>query len=140
MGALGLTFGQIGIGTTAYSGVQKLQLPPLQKNYLQHVTSASTTFPTKNLGYTPSAVSGTMLITATSVDEFVTAVCAGTETKISFMLGAVEHYVYGYGTIDSIDCINPYGSVTRQYLVGFRFQLSRSKVYISSSDAVLWGS
>lgn len=139
MATLGVTFGQIGIASTKYGDLREFHLPPLQRNYLQHVTSASTTFPTKNLGYVPSTLSGVMQITAASVDEFVTAVTAGTETKVSFLLGATEYCVYGYGTIDSIECINVYGSATRTYLVGFSFTLSRSKVYVAATGATFWG-
>ncbi len=143
MGAIGLTEGQVGIGSTAYSALRAITLPPFTRNRIVHVTANSTTFPVKSLGHVPGTVSGTMLITGASVDEFVTAAHgATTETKFSFMWAGAEHYVYvsGGGDITALTCLNPYGTATRQYEVGFSFQLSRSKLYKSSDDSVVWGS
>lgn len=142
MGAIGLVEGELGMTSTRYAGLRSLEFPAQARSRIVHVTSLSTYFPTKELGYVPSTLAGTMLITAASVDEFISAVLTGSaERKISFMWGGVEHYVKAYsGDITSLTCINPYGTATRLYEIGFSFPLSRSQVYVGSSDAVLWGS
>lgn len=142
MAALNLTFGQLGIGTTAYGDLREFSPPAITRQRMQHVTSNSTVFPTKELGYLPMTVAGVMSITAASVDEFVIAVATGSaERKISWMLGATEVYGYAYSgdSGPALECVNPYGSQTRIYLVPFSFTLSRSKVYKASDDSVLWG-
>jgi len=57
------------------------------------------------------------------------------------MWSGAEHYVYAYsGDITSLTCINPHRPVTRYYEIGFTFPMSRSGVYVASTDTVLWGS
>jgi hypothetical protein len=141
MAAIGLTWGQIALGTNVYDGVRALTPPALQKNRLQHVVASSVTFPTKDAGYLPGVLSGTLLLSETDVDDFIADVALGsTERRISWMLGAVEVYCYAFsGDTSSPNCRNPYGSFTRYYEVSFEFQLSRSAVYVASDDSVLYG-
>ena len=141
MSEIGLTFGQLGIGSTAYGDLREFTPPAVQKNIIQHIVPSSTSFPTKDAGYVPGVVSGVMQITALSVDEFIVALATGSaERKISWLHGAVEVYGYAYsGHMTEMKCMNPYGSVTRLYRVGFAIPLSRSIVYTASTDVALWG-
>jgi hypothetical protein len=77
------------------------------------------------------------------VDEFVVAVATGSaERRISWMLGATEVYGMAYSgdTGPVLECVNPYGTATRLYRVPFSFTLSQSKIWIATTDTVLWGS
>lgn len=143
MAALGLTFGEIGLGTTKYGSLRALELPNAEAWQMVHEVSGSTMFPTKDLGHKSAVVSGVLLITAASVAAFVADVRATTtaERRLSFMVGAEECYVYVYaGSIASPACVNPYGTGTRQYEISWSFRTSRSKVYKASDDSVLWES
>lgn len=140
---LTLAWNEIGIGTTKYGDLVELMPPGITRSRLQHVAPNATTFPTKELGYLPMSLTGVMQITAASVDEFVIAVATGTaERRISWMLGAVELYGFAYSgdTGPALQVLNAYGSATRIYRVPFSFTLSRSIVYIATTDAALWGS
>jgi len=81
MGAIGLVEGELGIGTTRYSGLRSISFPAQARQRIQHVCSNSTTFPTKDMGYVPASLSGTMLIVGASVDEFVAAVLSGASER-----------------------------------------------------------
>lgn len=146
MPALGLTQGQIAIGTTKYSGIYDLGIPGAAGQRIVHTPSLSTVFPTKEMGHLPGVLSGRLRrLTGANLIAFIAAVRTGTsERKVSFLIGGTECYVYTYsGDIDAPVCTHTNGLPTasdRLYEVGFSFPLSRSKVYNASDDTVLWGS
>lgn len=141
MGLVGISWDEIAIGSTQYGSLRALDLPAAMGLRVVHQVPNSTVFPVKEMGHRPGALSGTLLLTATSVGGFVADVRTGTsERKISFMLGAIEYYIYSYaGDINRIKCLNPGRNVTRQYDVSFSFPMSRSIIYKGADDSTLWG-
>lgn len=143
MGALGLQWGEIAIGSNVYGGLVELDYPAPAGLRVIHQVSKSTVFPTKELGHLPLTLSGTMRLTAQHVAAFIADVRAQTdERKINFLLGSTECYVYAKsGDITSHKCVDQAtpGESPRIHDVSFSFPLTRSKVYRASDDAVLWG-
>ncbi len=146
MAAIGITQGQLGITTTKYDHLCELNIPEAKGLRITHVVANSTMFPTKELGHLPSMLSGKFnKLSGTEVMTLMGVIRTGTsERRITFMLGGDEMYVYSYsGDVSSPVCVNSSGLPTaadRQYGLSFSFPLSRSGVYLASSDAVQWGS
>lgn len=144
MAAVGLVWGEIGIGASVYGGLQEFGYPTAEGMRIVHLTSLSTVFPTKEAGHQQPAVSGVMRMTAANIAAFIADVRAGTsERKVSFLMGDVECYGYAKsGDITGNKCLNfeARGAATRVHEVSFSFPLTRSKLYKASDDSVLWGS
>jgi hypothetical protein len=145
MAALNITQGQLGITTTKYDHLCELDIPVPQMQRIVVSPPNSTTFPTKEMGYTPTTLSGKFnKLSGTEVTTLIAVIATGTaERKITFMLGGVECYGYAYsGNPGTRVCVNSTGLPTasdRQYELSFSFPLSRSKIYKASDDSTLWG-
>jgi len=145
MGEVGITAAQIAIDGVAYGGLRAISYPLLTGNRVVWTAPNSTSFPILEMGHNPCSLSGVNLLAATSVDEFMAAVSAGSaERKISFLMGGesadVEYYGYAYsGDVSALDCYTPYGSATRYYHIAWTFPFSRTKIYVAADDSVWIG-
>lgn len=137
-----LRWGEIGIGSSLYGGLQDLTYPTAAGLRIMHATALSTRFPVKELGHLPSAISGVLHMTAPRIPAFIADVRAGgSERKVRFLHGSTECYVYARsGDVTANRCLNFRArEAVRVHEVAFTFPLTRTMVYRASDDAVLWG-
>lgn len=144
MAVMGLEWGEIGIGSTAYGGVIELSYPTALGMRIVDVAPKTTSFYVKEMGHLGSTVSGIISMVAANVPAFIATVRTGTsERKISWLHGSEEQYGYAYsGDVTEDKCVNygARGNATRIHEVSFVFPLARSMVYKASDNSVLWGS
>lgn len=136
-----LEWGQIQLGINVYGSLRSFSGPDAPTVRLIHAAPNSTSVPMKHKGHAPAVVQGVSLVTGANLATFVNDIRDGSsERKLMWLVGTEPVYAWVYsGDITGLAPINPYGSAARTFEVGWRFILSRSKVYWVAGDTIAWG-
>jgi hypothetical protein len=138
MGALNLTAGQWGLGSTAYDHCIGLDIVR-PRNRIIHEVPLSTTLPTKELGGGPVAISFSTFVLGANFATVVAAIETKTERHFSFLLGATEVYYHvKAGQVSGWEYIGKVGADYR-YQIDVEFVAHNLNLYKASDDSVLVG-
>jgi hypothetical protein len=141
MGALGLTFGQVGINTTVYGPVREMVEPQPANRTVTYTPSYSTNQHRVSLGAGFPRLGFKLKVAASALPAFISDVTnALADRKIYYMIGTEEVYIMARdGVVTDVTLITKGGSVVRYYWVTCEFEAVETQVRDAATDAVLWG-
>ncbi len=135
MGAIGLTAGQWGLGSTRYNYCVDLSHPHTADRIV-HEVPLSTLKPTTELGLGAIPISFTTYATSATLASMAADIQTKTERKFSFLLGATEvYYKVKAGSWEMVKVGTSGGNELYQLKV--EFLAHDTNLYKASDDSVL---